>query len=98
MAAKKCVIDRSGVKSKVSVPSFKPKSGKWTGGDSKTLYAFTDINTATGKPFVVVNPGKYPEAMRQVGPEAKARVATKAEAEEYWQNPLHSGWKTACED
>lgn len=29
------------------------------------------------------------------GPEADVRVATRTEAEEHWQNPLHAGWKVA---
>jgi hypothetical protein len=30
-----------------------------------------------------------------VGPEVDVRVATRAEAEEHWQDPLHAGWKVA---
>lgn len=91
--AKKCVIDRSGAKSTVTLPRFRPKQGTWTGGDSMTLYAFT--SKVTGKTFV--RPG-HKHDMRTIGPDAEVRVATKAEAEELWQNPLHSGWKVACED
>lgn len=29
------------------------------------------------------------------GPEADVRVATRSEAEELWQRPLHAGWKVA---
>lgn len=90
---KKCVIDRSGVKSLVAVPRFRPSKGAWTGGDSYTLYAVTDKRT--GKTFV--RPGDKRHFMG-VDPEATVRIATKAEAEEHWQTPLHSGWKVACEE
>lgn len=103
MPARKCVIDRSGNKTKVAVPSFRPKAGTWTGGDSHTLYAFIDPTrpSASGEPHVVVRPGggtKASSMMKGIGPDAKVRVATKEEAEKLWQNPLHAGWKTACEE
>lgn len=94
---RKCVIDKQGNKSLVALPRFRPKQGAWTGGDSNTLYAFTD--KLTGR--VVVRPGggsATRSLMRGIGPEAEVRVATRAEAEEKWQNPLHGGWKVACEE
>ncbi len=99
MAGKKCVIDKSGAKSNVTLPRFRPKQGAWTGGDSHTLYAFEDTHSGTGEPFTVVRPGggtKTSSYMKGVGPNATVRVATKAEGEQHWQNPLHSGWKIAC--
>jgi hypothetical protein len=60
----------------------------WTPGDGDTLYAITD--TRTGRTFV--RPG---HEFRGIGPEATIRVATRAEAEMHWQNPLHKGWKVA---
>lgn len=96
MAKKVCVIDRSGLKTNVAAPAFRSKLGRWTGGDKDTLYAFTD--KATGKTFVRPGGGtKASSLMNGIGPEATVRVATKSEAEEHWQAPLHSGWKTACE-
>lgn len=98
MAAKKCAIDRSsGSKVTVTLPRFRPKVGAWTGGDDRTLYAFTD--KATGKTWVRPGGGtKRSSLMLGIGPEATVRVATKAEAEESWQSPLHGGWKIACDD
>jgi hypothetical protein len=93
---KACVIDRSGLKSKVAVPAYRVKLGRWSGGDKNTLYAFTD--TATGK--TVVRPGggsKASSLMKGIGPEASVRVATKEEAEASWQAPLHDGWKVSCD-
>lgn len=62
------------------------ESNGWTGGDSRTLYTITDTRTGT----VVVRPG---DSMNGIGPAVDIRVATRAEAEEHWQCPLHSGWK-----
>lgn len=96
MARKACVIDRSGAKTKVAVPAFRTKLGRWSGGDKNTLYAFTDKNT--GKTFVRPGGGSRASSMMNgIGPEAEVRVATKDEAEAHWQNPLHSGWKTSCD-
>lgn len=69
----------------MALPSY-GKNG-WSGGDSRTLYTFRDKRTGS----VTVRPGGD---ARGVGPECDVRVATKAEAEAHWQNPLHSGWKT----
>lgn len=96
MAKKVCVIDRSGLKSTVAAPAFRSKLGRWTGGDSRTLYAFTDERTGQ----TVVRPGgatKVSTSMNGIGPDAKVRVATRDEAEKLWQNPLHEGWKTSCD-
>ena len=60
------------------------------GGDNRTLYAFTDRRTGR----VGVHPGGGPgkKLLMAWGPEAVVRVATRAEAEEHWQSPLHAGW------
>ncbi len=65
------------------------ESGGWRGGAKKTLFAITDKRTGR----VIVRPR---EQMRGVGPEVRVRVATRAEAEQHWQSPLHSGWKVRC--
>ena len=70
------------------LPRYDARKGRWTGGDSRTLYAFTD--PAAGRVWVV--PGGYPMLY---GPQATTRVATRAEAEEHWQRPLHMGWRIA---
>jgi hypothetical protein len=75
-------------RSRVKLPRYDARKGNWTGGDSRTLYAFTD--PATGRVWVV--PGGY--AMLY-GPQATVRIATRDEAEERWQRPLHAGWKVA---
>ena len=78
---------------KAALPRYTERQG-WIGGDSRTLYAFTDRRT--GK--VGVYPGgggSTKKLLMRVGPEADVRVATRAEAEEHWQSPLHVGWKVA---
>jgi hypothetical protein len=72
-----------------ALPRYNARRGLWSGGESRTLYAFTSL--ATGRTWVV--PGGY--AMHW-GPEATVRVATRDEAEELWQRPLHSGWTVAA--
>jgi hypothetical protein len=76
---------------KTSVPRYDDRRG-WTGGDSKTLYTFTDRRTGT----VGVHPGgggAGKKLLMHWGPEVDVRVATRAEAEEHWQRPLHAGWR-----
>lgn len=70
------------------MPTWNDTKG-WTGGNDRTLYAFTD--TRTGR--VVVRP-VYDT--RGIGPAATVRVATRTEALEQWQNPLHPGWTVAA--
>ena len=77
---------------KTALPRYTERQG-WIGGDSRTLYAFTDRRT--GK--VGVYPGgggSNKKLLMHVGPEADVRVATRAEAEELWQNPL-KGWNVS---
>lgn len=70
-------------------PKFNVKKGSWIGGDSRTLYTFK--NATTGQ--YLVRPGAGPGGkINEVGASAYVRVATKAEAEHDWQNPLHAGW------
>jgi hypothetical protein len=57
----------------------------WQGGDDRTLYAITDRRTRR----VIVRPGDQLRA----GPDVDIRMATREEAEEHWQRPLHAGWK-----
>ena len=74
---------------KAALPRYTERQG-WIGGDSRTLYAFTDRRT--GK--VGVYPGgggSNKKLLMHVGPEADVRIATRAEAEELWQSPL-KGW------
>lgn len=71
------------------LPRYNERRGMWTGGDSRTLYAFTSL--ITGHTWVV--PGGY---VMNWGPEATVRVATRDEAEELWQRPLHPGWAVAA--
>ena len=78
---------------KAALPRYTERQG-WIGGDSRTLYAFTDRRT--GK--VGVYPGgggSKKKLLMHVGPEADVRVATRAEAEELWQSPLSSGWNVS---
>lgn len=71
------------------LPRYNARRGLWSGGDSRTLYAFTSL--ATGRTWVV--PGGYD---MHWGPEATVRVATRDEGEELWQRPLSSGWTVAA--
>jgi hypothetical protein len=68
-----------------SLPRFDERKGMWRGGDSRTLYAFTSL--MTGRTWI--SPGGW---TMNWGPQVTVRVATRAEAEELWQRPLHSGW------
>jgi hypothetical protein len=70
------------------LPRWDDRHG-WRGGDSRTLYAFTDRRT--GKLYAV-RPGGRTIADAG-GPEADVRLATRAEAERLWQSPLHAGWR-----
>jgi hypothetical protein len=74
-----------------ALPRWNESKG-WIGGDSHTLYAFTD--RLTGK--ISVQHGGYPQT--HVGPNATVRVATRAEAEREWQKPLSPAWKIAPEE
>jgi len=76
----------------VAPPSYDEQHG-WMGGDSKTLYAFTDKRT--GKVTVRPGGGRGKPGLHHIGPEASVRVATRAEAEAHWQDPLHPGWVVA---
>jgi hypothetical protein len=72
-----------------SLPRYDERKGLWCGGDSRTLYAFTSLQT--GRTWVA------PGATEMYwGPEATVRVATRDEAEELWQRPLHPGWMVAA--
>ncbi len=57
----------------------------WRGADTRTLYTITD--TLTGR--MIVRPGGE---LRGIGEDAQIRIATRSEAEEHWQRPLHAGW------
>jgi len=70
------------------LPHYSEKTTRWVGGDSHTLYLFTDKRTHAQS----VVPG-HRDSLRKLGPELTVRVATRQEAERHWQNPLHSGWK-----
>lgn len=79
---------------KAPLPQYSERRG-WVGGDSRALYAFTDKRTGT----VHVHPGggKGKKLLRGVGgPEQRVRLATRAEAQKHWQDPLHAGWKVRC--
>jgi hypothetical protein len=75
-----------GAPKRVRMPRYNATHG-WTGGDSKTLYTFTDKRTG----YITVKPGGT-FYVKTVGPEHTVRVATRDEAEAKWQSPLHAGW------
>lgn len=72
-----------------NLPKRDKRSGSWRGGDTRTLYTFIDSRTGDK----VVKPGGGPFYVTSE-PSVTVRVATKAEAEQHWQRPLHAGWKT----
>jgi hypothetical protein len=73
---------------RVPMPRYNARRDQWGGGDTRTLYTFTSL--VTGLSWVV--PGGY---TMNWGPLVTVRVATRDEAEEMWQRPLHAGWKVA---
>ena len=73
----------------MALPRWNSKKG-WVGGDTRTLYAFTDPDTGA----VAVRPGPGKTGRIHFGARARVRVATRAEAEAHWQKPLHPGWTT----
>jgi hypothetical protein len=73
------------------LPRYNAKKGGWTGGDTRTLYRF-DGGDDGEKAWWRVSPGQGTRGVIVHGPNTRVRVATKAEAEEKWQNPLHAGW------
>lgn len=78
---------------KTSLPKYDARRGMWIGGDTRTLYTFT--GKVTGGVGVYPGGGPRGKLLMNWGPEATVRLATRAEAEEHWQNPLHAGWKVA---
>lgn len=82
--------EKSGPRQVAPSPKYDPKRGAWYGGDRKTLYTFTD--PATGNMVVRPGGGVSKSSVLLAGPQARVRIATKAEAERLWQSPLHSGW------
>ena len=84
-------VRNAGARRAGSLPRYDERKGLWRGGDSRTLYAFTSVRTR--RTWVV--PGG---TEMYWGPEATVRVATRAEAEELWQRPLHPGWQFATEE
>ncbi len=73
------------------VPRYDERKG-WVGGDTRTLYAFIDRTTGA----TVVHPGTGRGAStHRTGSDADVRVATRAEALQHWQDPLHTGWTVA---
>ncbi len=58
------------------------------GGSSNTLYAYDDGHSGR---FMFVPGGQHVH----VGPHAKVRMATRAEAERHFRKPLGTNWKVA---
>lgn len=79
---------------KTTLPKYNARRGLWVGGDSRTLYTFTDQRT--GHVFT-----KRPGEVHAAGPpDVSVRVATKAEGEAWWGDEAEfkpfsaSGWTT----
>lgn len=75
------------------LPRYDERRGMWIGGDTRTLFTFT--GKVTGAVGVYPGGGSRGKLLMNWGPEATVRLATRAEAEEHWQKPLHAGWKVA---
>jgi len=73
------------------LPRYDERKGLWRGGDSRMLYAFTSLLTG----ITWVAPGG---STMNWGPQVTVRVATREEAEELWQQPLHPGWQVLSEE
>lgn len=78
---------------KAALPRYNSRRG-WTGGNSRVLYLFRD--KLTGKKIVRPGGGPRKKLLGAPGSNATVRVATRGEAEQYWQKPLHAGWNYAC--
>ena len=82
MARRKACVTRA------VLPRYSAAKG-WHGGAKNVLYAIMDERTGR----TIVRPR---ESMRGVGPAVAVSVATRAQAEQHWQKPLHGGWKVKC--
>lgn len=75
---------------RAKLPKYDAKQDRWTGGDERTLYAFTDRHT--GETFV--RPGGT-GSLKGLGTETtSARIATKSEAEQVWPSLVNAGYIT----
>jgi hypothetical protein len=83
--------ERAGPREVHPLPRYSAKKGGWTGGDKHTLYRYDGGGNSEVAWWRVV-PGQGTVGVISHGPGTRVRVATKAEAEEKWQNPLHAGW------
>lgn len=70
------------------MPRYDEKHARWLGLDKYTLYAFEDVRTGS----ILVRPGDA-FYTHSIGPAVRISIATRAQAEQLWQSPLHSGWK-----
>lgn len=81
-------------KAQPKLPKFNAKRGLWIGGDSRTLYTFTDHRIGRTSTWA---PGKISAAGP---PDVSVRVATRAEGEAWWGDEAEhkpfsaSGWTT----
>lgn len=84
---------RAGPVEAFSPPRYSAKKGGWTGGDPHTLYRFSGGGgVGDERAWWRVVPGQGSRGVINHNDRVSVRVATRAEAEEKWQNPLHSGW------
>lgn len=84
--------EKIGPREAFPLPRYSAKKGGWTGGDPRTLYTFSGGGSGEGAWWRVA-PGMGARGGAIVhGPDTRVRVATRAEAEEKWQSPLHAGW------
>ena len=81
-------VRNAGARRRGALPRYDERKGLWRGGDSRTLYAFTSLQT--GRTWIAPGGTKM-----YWGQEATVRVATRDEAEKFWQPQLHPGWQVA---
>ena len=82
---------------KTALPKYNARRGLWVGGDSRTLYTFTD--PATGRHRTThgtrMSDGTHFKHYRiDAGPNADVRVATRAEADAAGYTQGGGGWTT----
>lgn len=79
---------------KNTLPSYSELRGSYVGGDTRTLYAFTD--SLTGR--TIVRPGGGSRGNVTGGPgggPCTVAIATREQAIALWQSDLSAGWVVA---
>lgn len=84
-------------KAQPKLPKYNAKRGAWVGGDSRTLYTFTDPTTGhrlTTHGTVMRDGTSFKHYRIAAGPDAAVRVATRTEADAAGWTQGGGGWTT----